>query len=524
MKRTILLLFLFALLGIVLVTFVLTPFTGDIYVFMGSAHQMEFFDGNFLERAFHTWDVKGIFARTFLCLLYRSAVSFADFASLRFEIIVRSIYLTLSLAVLFLSAKLIYPKTKQCLILFLSLSLGLFATHYASHLQHEMTTVLLMILSYALLISKGTHPKTRLLKDFFAGLLLGCLPYFKSIFIILPPMVISAVYLVQPNIISICRRTSYKRLYALILGGLIMGLSGLSLILFLYPEEIQDILDVSAFQNTLLSGGLITIANSLYFFIYGFFCQCLPMNPIVTIGSVTLLINTFHAIKSNDNQSLFHHFFLWTIPMGFILLSNRFFAYHYYLFTFPALIESLVYAKHLKHGKFSVKVTAFTIFAIAILFYIGTMSIFSANFRNYVFANNLQHRYHLSLHKQFPKLRSNTILYLDGGAGSYLAGGQSHLKYIYPLPLQRIGENSKFHNLPCRLECKIQALRYKGKYVILDEQWFGENEKNQEIIEKIKNEYDLVGYLHYVLREWKIFGKPEYTDRILGLYARKPDT
>ena len=53
---------------------------------------------------------------------------------------------------------------------------------------------------------------------------------------------------------------------------------------------------------------------------------------------------------------------------------------------------------------------------------------------------------------------------------------------------------------------------------------FGENEKNQEIIEKIKNEYDLVGYLHYVLREWKIFGKPEYTDRILGLYARKPDT
>ena len=68
MKRTILQLFLFALLGIVLVTFVLTPFTGDIYVFMGSAHQMEFFDGNFLERAFHTWDVKGIFARTFMAL------------------------------------------------------------------------------------------------------------------------------------------------------------------------------------------------------------------------------------------------------------------------------------------------------------------------------------------------------------------------------------------------------------------------------------------------------------------------
>lgn len=73
-------------------------------------------------------------------------------------------------------------------------------------------------------------------------------------------------------------------------------------------------------------------------------------------------------------------------------------------------------------------------------------------------------------------------------------------------------------------KCNIQTLRYKGKYVLIDEQWFGENEKNQEIIEKIKNEYDLVGDLHCALRKWKIFGKPEYTDRILGLYARKPDT
>lgn len=523
MKQKIVTLGLFVLLGIVLTTFVLTPFTGDIYVFLGSAHQMEFFDGNFLERAFHTWDVKGIFARTFMCALYRIALTFADFASLRFEIYVRLIYLIFALVLLLLSARLLCSSCKRWWLYFTFLALGLFATHYASHLQHEMTAVLIMLLSYAILISNEASPKRRLLKDFLSGLLLGSLPYFKSIFVILPPIVISAVCLTQPNVMSICRQTSYKRLYALILGGLIMGLSGLSLILFLYPEEIQDILDVSAFQSTLISGGFLSVANSLYSFGIAFFCQCLPMNPIVAIGATVTLANLTQDFKSHNIPSLFCHFVLWAVPACFILLSNCFFAYHYYAFVFSAIIECFARTNHHAHEKCGskIRISVAGILVTLTIIYFANMSVFSGNFSNYIYANDLQHKHHSELFKKFPDIASETILYLDSGQGSYLVGGHSYLKYSYPLPLQRIGVDSKFHKLPCRLRCHEQAMLYNGKYVVLDEQWFCQNGRNLTIANKIKNEYDQVGEVHYMAREWKLFGKPEFTDRIFKLYSKR---
>ncbi len=64
-------------------------------------------------------------------------------------------------------------------------------------------------------------------------------------------------------------------------------------------------------------------------------------------------------------------------------------------------------------------------------------------------------------------------------------------------------------------------MRYNEKYVVLDEQWFCPDGRNLSIANKIKTEYDLVGEVHYMAREWKLFGEPEFTDRILKLYSRR---
>lgn len=522
MKKQLQTLGIFAFVCLVVTTFALTPYTNDIYVFMGCAHQITHFDGSFLERAYHTWDVKGVFARTFMCIIHNVALEFADFASLKFENYTRLIYLAFSLTILLLSARLIQTNRRQRTLCFATLTIGLLATHYASHLQHEMTAVLIMTLSASLLVSNESAQHKRLAKDIFAGMLLGSLVYFKSIFILLPPGVLAAAVLMRPEITENRDRLFWRRIYAILLGGAVSGLTGLISILLIQPEEIQDMLDVSAFQHTAFSGGRWGLI-SLCWLGKNYILQCLPMNPITIIGTVAFCLNTFHDFKCRNTQKQICRFTIWFIPSVIIMLSNCYFAYHYYLYLFPALIECKEFFGHNIAENTTVKNLIAGLGVLLTVHFLATMSVFSVNFRDYIQANKLQHVYHEELHRAFPDLSSETILHLDGGAGGYLAGGRSHLKYTYPLPLQRIKEDSPYHDLPCRLSCKENAMNYTGKYILLDKGWLDCSISYPEIMDKISREYRPVGKVHFMAREWKVFGSPEYSDRILDLLARRTD-
>lgn len=495
---------------IVWVSFVLTPMTGDLKVFMASANQSNYISKNLIVGSFKAWELKSVFSRLLMYFIYKISVLFTSYNTYAFEIMSKLIYSIFIIIISYISMKLIFVEEHKRVSIYSRITIISFmAMHIGCQMQVEMTVSLLILLAFSLYINAIITGKNQSSKLLGAGMLIGSTFFFKSVLLLLSVTVVAAI-----AIFEIQNGIAYrmKRLLLVILGSCLMLFITTIFILFINPVEFQDMLDASAFQNTLLSSSL-SIRNIICKFSYNHLMR-IGFVPIVIVGVVSFLFNLCSNIYSKRWNLVLMHLIMWIMPAIFIVLSNKYFVYHFVVYIFPSLIE--VYYAVLLKKKF-VKHVLFVISAVIFGWYLIFFSIISNNVRSYISYDLQTNRKTEEFLREISFDRNQKILYLDDGRGGYYLGNPSYLKYFFPLPLQRLEEDS---NLKCHIDSVNMAMKFEGKYISVYEEWFFKYGKYQNLKEKIMNEYEYVGN-YFVFSPPHSYLESDIEVKAYKLYERK---
>lgn len=478
--------FIFVLMG-----FIVTPFTGDLKVFMASAHQSSYISDNLLEGAYKAWELKSVFSRMLMYAIYKLALIFVEFSSYQFEMCSKAIYAVLAIIIIATSIKTIFRKDiKDCFLHILFVSCAFFALHTACQMQVEMTASLLILLAFSLYYNAIQTNKKAVLKLFVSGILIGSVFYYKSVLILLSVTVVAAICICN---INNSNSLSLKRMLLVVSGSVCILIVNLFLILIINPVEIEDMLNASAFQSTLFSSNItiFSIPSIIKIFAY-YYISYIRYIPVLILATVAFLGNFFNNMKKKKYNLIFFHIIMWLMPAMFIILSNRYFVYHFTVFLFPSLIE-IYYFVH-KAKKYE-NVLVYLSGCVAVIIYCFFFSVASPNVKNSIMYDKQSYAETEAFKEKINFDVNEEMLYLDDGFGAYHLGNYSYLKYYFPLPLQRLDSES---TLKCYTESQEAVLGYTGKYISVYEEWFFGNGKNELISEKILDEYEYVGnYARY---------------------------
>ena len=194
-------------------------------------------------------------------------------------------------------------------------------------------------------------------------------------------------------------------------------------------------------------------------------------------------------------------------------MSNKYFNYHFLAFFFPALIE--IYCLLKNHDR--IKTSYLTGAGVLFLCFLVIFLLASVRFARRSMECDLEsYHYTEEILNQIQFDRSETTLYLDGGAGGYYLGNPSYLKYFFPLPLQRMPEDS---TLPSHVDTLAKVSDFDGRYISLDEEWFFLNDDYPSIKYKIENEYHLVAS-YYIFSPKDTLFKYKMEPKLCDLYER----
>lgn len=492
------------------ISFILVPVTTDIKVFMAGARQAGFLNDGLITGAVLSWELKGIFSRILSCLIFRAVTLFVPFNTYSFEVICKALYSLILIIIILISMLLSFPgeKRKALKAAFVS-SLCFMAVHTGCHMQPEMTASLLTLLSFSVYLNAVKTERHKKTKLFIAGLITGSVFFLKSVLILMSVSMTAAVCIFKKE-----KRLalSLRDLLTTVIGGITALAAGSLLITVINPGEFRDMLDAAFFQDTLISTG-INMKRILSAFFY-FHVLSLPFIPVAVLGVICLFINIARLFNTGEKASLFFHFILWFMPLLFIVLSNRYFIYHFEAYVFPALIE-IYYAVGYAEGKRKKVIGVFSL--VLTFWYLTVFSVISPVVFPFI-------RMDLRACRETEKMlertgfdREETVLYLDDGTGAYALGNRSYLRYYYPLPLQRLSEDS---GLKCQKESLYRALNYTGKYITVYKDWIFKDGKNEDLKKKIADEYEYAGTIYVFTPPHSIRLSDAFTKHI-DLYQRK---
>ena len=498
---------------IVCAGFVLTPFDGNVKVFMGGAKQAAYLSDNILIGSYMEWELKGVFNRMWFYLLYKLASLFSVFPSYSFEVIVNAFFTFAAVISIFISIHFVFDNfayKKKFFYTLLSCIL-LFSTYINCHLEPEMTCQIILLVALGLYINAINKDKTTGIQLFASGLLIGSLFYFKSILILLSVCVVAVagIWLEHSG-----KKHSMKRLMTVVAGSIAMLVLNGILIYFINPSEFQSMANASIYQHTLLSSmSTKALTSAIHKFCRNYIKQSIPGMPFLLVGSAALICNFIRWIKCKELKLIFWHAICWLFPMLAIILSNKFYIYHYVSFFLPSAVE-IVELGYKRTSGSKIFISSVSIVAIAV--YILFISVFSDNFRYYVrtetevFDNNLRVLETAAIDE------NAQMLYLDDGKGSFYIGNASYLTEYFPLSLQRLPEASanKTHK-----ESLAEAIAYNGKYISLYDSWFFINDNNKSLKKKLEEEYMLLTTYETFSIGSDIFETPKPTE--MEIWVRK---
>lgn len=503
--------------------FVLTPFTADLRVFMASANIANYKDVNLFYDAYNTWEIKGVFNRTLMYAIYNISTFFADFGTIGFERVCKLVYAVVIVAVCACTVVLVSDNRQRSRMIALgtALSLYFFTDDYVCQMQAEMTSTLILLLGWAVYVHSSRRKKNSRMEIILAGCCIGAVFFFKSAFLLMSVAFVAAAALYD---INEGIRLSLKRFLLLVLGSIIMLVIGFASILILNPDDLNDMLYASMFQETLLSGGGMKVSGICKALVDGCISSCTDM-PVLLTGAVALVLNVIACVRRKQHLALVMHAVMWLTPSLFIVISNKYFAYHYFSFVMPSVVELYICAVSSPHitGHRARKLVAKSAMFAALLIYIAYSSLLSPKLNAYITLTKKSY----SMNEQYRNIGFNApVLYLDDGLGAYILGADTYLKYFYPLPLQRISDNSPYRNVKCRTDCRRQIESYNGEYIVVYDKWFFGNGKNNDIRRKILNEYDKIGEIvRYTpqrsVKPTKIDGEADFI--YFDFYKRKSD-
>jgi hypothetical protein len=117
--------------------------------------------------------------------------------------------------------------------------------------------------------------------------------------------------------------------------------------------------------------------------------------------------------------------------------------------------------------------------------YADTIPSSSATYRDVV---DRERTVYAGIESEFELTAREEILYLSDGVPTYYLESKSHLRYYYPLPLQRVERNPDLRDSDVYRETMRAALEYDGRVIVHHHQWM-ELSNYPPLEEKIEREY-----------------------------------
>ncbi len=501
------------------ISFIFTPMAGDIKIFLANAKQAGYISNDLIVGAFQSWELKSVLSRLLMFFLYKVALLFTLFGTYAFECTVKGLYSVLLILFVFMAARLVFPKNRsKTLWATLAVSALFMACSTESHLQVEMTAVLLILLAFALYWNAIQTNRLYVWKLLGAGMLIGLVFWLKSILLMMSVAVVAAVciFLLEEG-----RQLSLKRMMIVVAGSLLSLAAVAGLVALINPSEFQEIINAAEYQESFFTPRIMW-KKSFSGFIAGY-SEKPFFTPAILLGFVCLITNLVRLFRSRKTshgdpvpvlQSVFFHLVLWLMPTLFVVISDRYFAYHFFVYLFPAVVEIGDLLLHRSRTQ-QIVFTAAAVLAAA--WYAVFFSLPTYNVQTFI-QKNLQAREETDAFLESIRFdRDETVLYLDDGIGAYMLGNPSYLEHFYPLPLQRMLENTKN---PIRAESLEKVLNYTGKYISLDFWWFYSVNPYPEIKEKIEKEYTLAGSYSEFAPPHVIFPTEKISVSTVDLYVR----
>ena len=505
--------------------FVFSPLTLDLKVFLASSNQSDYISKDLIVGAFKAWELKSVFSRTLMYLIYKIACLFTDFGTRPFETACKVIYSLMILGASWLAMRLLFGKSKTKVnLLSLVTSSLFFAVHTSCQMQVEMSTAMIILLAYALYVNAVRTDKNTVVKLLGAGALIGSVFFFKSVLLLLSVTVVCAVciFLTEKR-----QKLSFVRLLTVVAGSVVMLSVIMLLILFINPAEIQDMINASHFQQPFYKYD-VSIKHIMVHTWFG-----MEYLPVVFAGAFALLFNLTTILfgKGKSKKRLvFFHVAMWLMPELFVIISYKFYPYHFGSMIFPALVELYYTAKtclYLAGKKGSTRVIeryhlpeaaacAGAVFFAA--WYVLLISVLSPSFALYNSENDRAYRLTEKTLSSLDIDKQEAVLYLDEGLGAYHLGNRSYLKYYFPLPLQKLPEDSQ---LPCFTESYDAFMKYEGEYISVYEDWFFVGGRCPELRQYIDDHYEYAASYYVYVQEFTLRQKGINDLVEYKLYRRK---
>ena len=564
--------FILALVSVV--SFVLAPMGSDIRVFFGAANQTSYARGNFITAPIRQWELKGIANRSFYYWMYLLVKPFAGFGTFAFEKGAKLLYVALACLAGYVCSRNFYNKEETIprTVMTLGMVWAVTATDVRSHMQAEMSVVVLLTVAFALACNAVKDlEKINKIKLVVAGILVGLSFFFKSPLILMSLTVACGVLLFTRLEAG---KTTFSAMGLVVIAAAVTLGVGLALIYAINPTEFKDIRYASLYESSLLNSEW----NWQWVKLRWLDDPLLPLlkMPALLVGAVLGLYGTITEIRTKHWGRLCLRIIMWAMPFAFMILSNVYYEYHFVTLLLPSLMEMIIHWEMLREVMVSrvatigvyvhmglLIVLVFVAFAkpdffynevCGTVYYLGVvicaiLTIVDA-IKNHSWGAGLAIMvgstafilYQSCLNGDFYKdyhvnsamyamdsadelIEDNSaVLFLDDGAGAYHINNRSYLRYFFPLPLVRIDAESENANLDVYKDMKAEILAFDGRYVCVYEDWFFGRDvtRNQEIYEKLKTEYVPIGSFNDRTENLTYFAKT--SDDLLNtitVYERK---
>lgn len=520
-----------------LLSYILTPFAGDIRVFFSSAFLADQM-GNFPHSIDASWEIKPWGNRMIAYLLYKVGIVFFDFNDkISFEIGIKAIFsiviITSIIGLLYSLNKHMGKQSLQLISIGFLLFFSLFSVSYHCALQAEYFSIVITLISLALLF---TESRTA---NLLSGVLVGLLLVIKGI---------TGIFALQFFLIAFMIKGNFTKRMMISLGGLFVG-TIISLVSFVaFPNALLDLYYATAFQSSLESFSILTRLLHTIFYLHEAFTHIPILLPGLYVGAVIIPF----IIWKREWKELSLYILLWVTAFIPVIIQGKYFSYHYLSFVIPAIFSIIMLLHNFKSysdvlGKFgklsigwvlflpvlmttlalcsiwlsselipasaSLIVITFSLIFLGVtamyrkksrvqVFYVVLLSVTAIwmvfnSFMGYHYVTyskestqfiqtNMQLRDELNLNSD------GVILYLDDGIAPYFFESRSFCRYYYLLPLQRANFNPKLSETSLYSDTLMDILSYDGRIIILQPSWFCLGSQDNRIAEKIKSEYIVI--------------------------------
>lgn len=542
-----------------LLSTIFQPMLNDCVIFWAWAQQVYDSSLTGIDAFESIWEMKGILSRLLyyqtFCLTHLFFNDIYPYGQYIFHGIGIIEVCLLIIASLFLIPR-SYLSKKERIVGFFLITLGIFTLTPMATLQPEVWGIPICLLSFSCLL------RDKFISKVVGGMLVGLLFFIKTPMLLLAGSIFFGYLLITNQTF----KDTLLNIIAYALTSLIFIVISLGLLYWLYPQEIIDIVDASFYQDTLVHFGVQQALNVWKY--------CLPILgkmpiylPFLIVGGVSYFI----YLGRNTMRNNLFLMLMWVFPYLYVVISNCYFQYHFCVFFVPVLFSVYLTREYWcdLNKKESLMIFIFTILGclfsnhygyfilrqIDVIIYIIPFILMAFSMAEkwsklsrvlaicmivfIYFSNNslISHSYKesrkmikktVSLNQQLDfitdgSLESNPILHLNDGSGIIWIKNQSYLRYFYPLPIQRIEDNSIFTTHETYKSTKNKLLAYQGNWIVLDSMWFF-SYSHLDITKWLNSNYDMYGKVYGVTNNgYLMYQRYPANIHTFDIYRRKDD-